>query len=216
MSYPSRPSGTKDQPGKIEEEKMEEEKGEEEKEEEEEEDDKETASTTTSYEASNIPRQAQDSVENRPSVDGRSPLPGGNVNGRSPLPKNSIDGNSYNGEPAGCVVQVAGWVHTEDHQRLDAQFRELRGMLPSAAGRSLAASEQANSGGASSQGGGHTADTWMEDDAVDLLNRARRHILALEREQMLLAEQNHQLESLWEEQNHQQHEAGRADEQDEA
>jgi len=176
-----------------------------------EEEEREVASTTAPDGASNISR---DLAENRTDDDGRSPLPGDNVNSQSrPLPEVSVNG-SNNGEPAGGADHVAGRVHTEYHERLDSQFRELREMLPPPAGtaagtRSLLA-EQDSSGGAPVQGGALTADAGMEDEEADLLDRARLHILALEREQMLLAEQNGQLESLLDDRMRQGHE-GRPD-----
>lgn len=177
-----------------------------------EEEEKEVASTTTSYGASNISR---DPAENG-TDDGRSPLPGDNVNSQSrPLLEASVNGNN-NGEPAGGADHVAGRVLTEDHERLGSECRELRGMLPPPSGtaartRSLPA-EQDSSGGASGQGGGPTAD---KDEEADLLDRARLYILALEREQMLLAEQNGQLECLLEDRMREKHEGRQDKEEDE-
>jgi len=66
-------------------------------------------------------------------------------------------------------------------------------VLPPTTGTGSFPAEQDSSGGASSQGG-LTSDTGVEE--ADVLDRSRLHILSLEREQRLLAEQNGKLESL--------------------
>ena len=166
---------------------------------------KEAEPTTTSNGASSI--SSRDS--NRTADHGRSPtVQGNNLNSRGrPLPQDSANGNNHNNnnnrEPAGDMNHVADRVLIEDrHELLDSQFRELREMLPplpagTTAGVGFLPLEQESSGGDFSPGaGGLTADAEMEDEEVDLLERTRLRILALEREQRMLAEQNGQLESL--------------------
>ncbi|KAK4450580.1 hypothetical protein QBC34DRAFT_379288 [Podospora aff. communis PSN243] len=181
--------------------------------------------TTTSNGASGISGRDP----NRTADHGRSPtLPGnnGNSQGRS-LPEDSANGNNNNnnGETAGDMNRVTGRtgrVLIEDgHEPLDSRFRELREMLPpppagTAAGVDFLPHEQESSGGASSQdAGGLMVDAEMEDEEVDLLERARLRILALEREQRVLAEQNGQLESLLGNRVRQEHEDRPDKEEDE-
>ena len=170
---------------------------------------KEAEPITTSNGASSISGRDP----NRTADHGRSPtLQGNNFNSQGrPLPKDSANGNNNNNnnnrEPAGDMNHVAGraagrGLIEDGYEPLDSRFRELRQMLPpppagTAAGAGFLPPEQESSGRASSQGaGGLTADAEMEDEEVDLLERARLRILALEMEQRVLAEQNGQLESL--------------------
>ncbi|KAK1751957.1 hypothetical protein QBC47DRAFT_405166 [Echria macrotheca] len=159
---------------------------------------------------------------NRTADHGRCATPQGhnfNSQGR-PLPEDSANtSNNNNGEPAGDMNHVAGRAAGrsligDGHEPLDSRFRELREMLPpppadAAAGAGSLPPGQESNGGVSSQhegAGGPTTDAEMEDEEVDLLERARLRILALEREQRVLAEQNGQLESLLSNRARQQHE----------
>jgi hypothetical protein len=108
-------------------------------------------------------------------------------------PYTNSDGGSQTGAP-------------EYHQGLHTHFRQLREVLPrttAAAASSFAAEEELeenNSGRSTGQGGltrpNDEEDTGREEEPPDLLDRARRYILLLEREQRLLAERIRELQCL--------------------
>jgi len=164
---------------------------------------------------------------------------------RTALPRDNVivNGTCNNiGEPAaGRADRVADMEQTEDHQRLNSQFRELRGVPPpipgtsnastgntgagagagtgAAAGQLPVAEQTSYYGETSGWGGGLASATAMEEEdeeEANLLDRATLRILWLQREQRILAEQNGQLQRLLDDRMRQQHEREPDNDHDEA
>jgi hypothetical protein len=181
----------------------------------------------------------RDRAESRTDGVGRTTLPRDNVNVNN-VNVNNVNVNNVNvngdtretvGEPAaGRADQMADREQTEDHQRLDSRFRELRGVLPSpiprtstntstvntgaAAGPLLVAEQSSYHGETSGLGGGLAAATAMDEEGeeeANLVDRATARILWLEREQRMLAEQNGRLQRLLDDHPRQQHEESEPD-----
>ena len=207
MDDPSRPSRAQDERRNIEEEEEEEEGVEE----------GEVASTS------------RDRAESRTDGVGRTTLPRDNVN-VSNVNVNSDIRNTVGEPAAGRADQMADREQTEDHQRLDSRFRELRGVLPppiprtntntstvntgAAAGPLLVAEQNSYHGETFGREGGLAAATAMDEEGeeeADLVDRATARILWLEREQRMLAEQNGRLQRLLDDHPRQQHEESEPD-----